>query len=200
MAVGKDGRHLVTLVLRKILGSSSFAVAATPDEMVHGGWKRMQPVTEETLGDVDAYGVAETADEWREGDQGAEADALEDETAAAAVQIDPVALKAEIAELARYRDLAAGINTNAKGKALLESLPLVLDEIVGKGGERKAVIFTESVRTQAYLRDLLEAHGFAGQTVILNGANADKDSQAIYRAWLDNLQAPRPCPARRRPT
>ena len=182
LAVGKNGRHLVTLVLRKILGSSSFAVAATLDKMVRR-LEGMQPVTEETLDDID--GVAETADEWREGDQAAEADALEDETAAAAVEIDPVALKAEIAELARYRDLAAGINANAKGKALLESLPKVLDEIVGKGGERKAVIFTESVRTQAYLRDLLEAHGFAGQTVILNGSNADKDSQAIYRAWMD---------------
>ena len=94
-------------------------------------------------------------------------------------------MKAEIDELARYRDLAASINTNAKGKALLDSLPGVLDEIVGKGGQKKAVIFTESVRTQGYLRDLLDDHGFAGQTVILNGANADKDSRDIYKAWLE---------------
>ena len=181
-AVGKNGRHLVTLVLRKILGSSSFAVAATLDKMVTRLTGKL-PVTEETLDDID--GVAETADDWREDDQDAEADALESEANEAVEKIDPEALKAEIDELARYRDLAASISTNAKGKALLESLPLVLDEIVGKGGDRKAVIFTESVRTQAYLRDLLEANGFAGQTVILNGANSDKDSQAIYKAWMD---------------
>ena len=182
IAVGKNGRHLVTLVLRKILGSSSFAVAATLDKMV-GRLERKLSVSEETLSDID--GVEETAEEWREGEQAAEADALADETDDAADQVDPAVLKAEIEELARYRDLAASISTNAKGKALLDSLPGVLDEIVGKGGQRKAVIFTESVRTQAYLRDLLEEHGFAGQTVILNGANADKDSREIYKAWLE---------------
>lgn len=182
IAVGKNGRHLVTLVLRKILGSSSFAVAATLDKMVTR-LERKQAVSEETLGDID--GVAETADEWREGEQAAEADALEEEEEAAVKDVDPAALKAEIDELARYRDLAASISTNAKGKALLDSLPGVLDEIVGKGGQRKAVIFTESVRTQGYLRDLLEDRGFAGQTVILNGANADKDSRNIYKAWLE---------------
>jgi ERCC4-related helicase len=181
IAVGKNGRHLVTLVLRKILGSSSFAVATTLDKMVTR-LQRKQAVSEETLDDID--GVAETADEWREGEQQAEADALEEEAEGAVKDVDPVALKAEIDELARYRDLAASINTNAKGKALLDSLPGVLDEIVGKGGRRKAVIFTESVRTQGYLRDLLEAQGFAGQTVILNGANADKDSRDVYKAWL----------------
>lgn len=182
VAVGQNGRHLVTLVLRKILGSSSFAVAATLDKMV-GRLERRLSVSEETLDDID--GVEETADEWREGEQTAEADALEDETDDAVDQVDPAVLKAEIEELARYRDLAKSISTNAKGVALLKSLPDVLDEIVAKEGQRKAVIFTESVRTQAYLRDLLEANGFAGQTVILNGANSDKDSQAIYKAWME---------------
>ena len=182
IAVGKNGRHLVTLVLRKILGSSSFAVAATLDKMV-SRLERELPVSEETLDDID--GVEETAEEWREGEQDAEADALESEATEALDEIDPEALKAEIAELARYRDLAKGIATNAKGKALVDCLPDVLDEIESKGGRRKAVIFTESVRTQTYLRDLLEQSGFAGQVVILNGANSDKDSQAIYKAWLE---------------
>lgn len=182
IAVGKNGRHLVTLVLRKILGSSSFAVAATLDKMVTR-LERKQAVSEETLDDIDS--VEETAEEWREDDQSAEADALETEADEAAKDVDPAVLKAEIDELARYRDLAASIQTNAKGKALLDSLPGVLDEIVAKGGQRKAVIFTESVRTQTYLRELLEQSGFSGQVVILNGANADKDSQAIYKAWLD---------------
>lgn len=181
VAVGQNGRHLVTLVLRKILGSSSFAVAATLDKMV-GRLERKLSISEETLDDIDD--VEETAEEWREADQTAEVDALEAETDTAA-KVDSAVLKAEIEELARYRDLAASISTNAKGKALLDSLPLVLDEIVGKGGQRKAVIFTESVRTQTYLRDLLEDNGFAGQTVILNGANADKDSREIYKAWLE---------------
>ena len=182
LAVGQNGRHLVTLVLRKILGSSSFAVAATLDKMVNR-LERKLAVNEEALDDID--GVEETAEEWREDGDAQEAEALEDETDDAIEDIDPEVLKAEIEELARYRDLAASIQTNAKGKALLDCLPGVLEEIVGKGGQRKAVIFTESVRTQTYLRELLERSGFEGQTVVLNGSNSDKDSNAIYKAWLE---------------
>lgn len=182
LAVGQNGRHLVTLVLRKILGSSSFAVAATLDKMVTRLESKLA-VNEEALDDID--GVAETAEDWREDGDAREAEALEDETDDAIENIDPEVLKAEISELARYRDLAASIQTNAKGKALLDCLPGVLAEIEGKGGQRKAVIFTESVRTQTYLRDLLERSGFEGQTVVLNGSNSDKDSAAIYKAWLE---------------
>lgn len=182
LAVGQNGRHLVTLVLRKILGSSSFAVAATLDKMVTR-LERKLVINEEALDDID--GVEETAEEWREDSDAREAEALEDETDDDIGDIDPEHLKAEIGELARYRDLAASIQTNAKGKALLDCLPGVLAEIESKGGQRKAVIFTESVRTQTYLRELLERNGFEGQTVVLNGSNSDKDSNAIYKAWLE---------------
>lgn len=182
IALGQNGRHLVTLMLRKILGSSSFAVAQTLDKMV----KRLQGkliVDDETLDDID--GFAEEAEDWRDAGGGVEADAVEDHDDDAIERIDPKKLQAEIDELTRYRDLAMSIADNAKGRALLDCLPHVLTEIVGKGGQRKAVIFTESVRTQSYLRDLLEANGFQGQTVILNGSNSDKDSNAIYKGWLD---------------
>lgn len=182
VALGQNGRHLVTLMMRKILGSSSFAIALTLDKMV----RRLQashPVDEETLSDID--GIAGTAEEWREEGAAAEADGLEDKARDDEARIDPKKLRAEIDELAGYRDLAASIQTNAKGRALLDCLPGVLDEIEAKGGSRKAVIFTESVRTQAYLRDLLEGGGFAGQTVILNGSNADRDSAALHKAWAE---------------
>jgi len=45
------------------------------------------------------------------------------------------------------------------------------------------VIFTESVRTQRYLAELLAANGYAGDVVLLNGQNNDPDSRAIYEDW-----------------
>jgi superfamily II DNA or RNA helicase len=183
LAVGVNGRHLVTLVLRKILGSSSFAIASTLDKMMVR-LEHKQSVAEDTLGDIDS--VAEEVEEWREGGSDlAEADSLEDDSDDDIEVLDPAALAAEIEELRRYRDLAASITDNAKGRALLACLSSVLDEIVFKGGKRKAVIFTESVRTQMYLRDLLEANGFEGQTVILNGSNTDPDSKSVYNGWLE---------------
>ena len=181
IALGQNGRHLVTLMLRKILGSSSFAVAQTLDKMV----RRLEArriVDDDTLNDVD--GFAEQAEEWRDGGQASEADAVEDHSDDDVDAVDPKKLQDEITELTRYRDLAIRIADNAKGRALLDCLPGVLDEIVAKGGQRKAVIFTESVRTQTYLRDILENHGFQDQTVVLNGSNSDKDSNAVYKAWL----------------
>ena len=181
IALGQNGRHLVTLMLRKILGSSSFAVAQTLDKMVRRLESR-RVVDDQTLDDVD--GFAEQAEEWRDAGSAAEADAVEDHSDDDVDAVDPKKLQAEITELTRYRDLAIRIADNAKGRALLDCLPGVLDEIVAKGGQRKAVIFTESVRTQTYLRDILENHGFQGQTVVLNGSNSDKDSNAVYKAWV----------------
>lgn len=181
IALGQNGRHLVTLMLRKILGSSSFAIAQTLDKMVHRLEGKLI-VDDETLDDID--GFAEEAEEWRDAGSGAEADAVEDHSDDNIEKIDPKKLQAEIDELTRYRDLAANISTNAKGSALVNNLSAAMDEIVSKGGQRKAVIFTESVRTQNYLRELLENNGFAGQTVMLNGSNSDKDSTALYKAWI----------------
>jgi superfamily II DNA/RNA helicase len=67
---------------------------------------------------------------------------------------------------------------------LVGALPKALDQIVAKGGERKAVIFTESVRTQRYLAELLAANGYDGEIVLLNGQNNDPGSRAIYEDWL----------------
>ena len=174
LALGSNGRHLVTLMLRKILGSSSFAIAQTLDKMLNR-LSLQQAIDASEVSDID--GFQETAEEWRE------AGAEDDAAPALPAKPDPAKLATEIAELRRYRDLATGIASNAKGRALLECLPNVLSEIAAKGGQRKAVIFTESVRTQAYLRDLLETNGFAGQTVILNGSNSDQGSKAVYKDW-----------------
>jgi len=64
-------------------------------------------------------------------------------------------------------------------------LPAMLDRIETElGGRRKAVIFTESVRTQRYLSELLSLNGFAGQIALMNGTNKDPESQAIYGDWF----------------
>ena len=43
------------------------------------------------------------------------------------------------------------------------------------GALRKAVVFTESRRTQEYLRNFLEANGYAGRIVLFNGTNTGPD-------------------------
>lgn len=168
---GGKANALVTLVYRKILGSSTAALVETLNASI-GSLERKRPIGPAALIDI------ETAEEIAE-----ELDSDEEEFDAE--PIDPVKLETEIAEVTRFRDLALEIGPqNAKGEKLLKVLPEALSEIHGKGGQRKAVIFTESVRTQRYLHDLLNAQGFGGQIVLLNGSNNDPTSQALYRDWL----------------
>ena len=172
IAFGNKPNQLVTMVVRKILGSSTFAIADTLKKIIDR-LKQMETPTVETVADYDI--VDEEAEEFDDNGNG---------EAQEAPPIDPEKLKAEIAELEGYRKLALSIGQNEKGNALIKALPQVLAEIVKKGGQRKAVIFTESVRTQTYLAALLAEKGYADDIVLLNGSNADPQSKSIYQNWL----------------
>jgi superfamily II DNA or RNA helicase len=173
IAFGDSPNALVTLVVRKILGSSTFAVAETLGRIIERLKKHQRPDLE-SLADYDA--VETVAEEFHAENEPASAEQPP--------MIDPKQLAAEIAALERHRDLALRIGSNAKGRELVSALPKALNEIVAKGGERKAVIFTESVRTQRYLAELLAANGYEGEIVLMNGQNSDPLSRAAYEDWL----------------
>jgi hypothetical protein len=50
--------------------------------------------------------------------------------------------------------------------------------------QQKAIIFTESRRTQEYLLRILEQTEFAGQVMLFNGTNNDPLSKGIYQRWM----------------
>ena len=167
-SIKPGARHLVTLVIRKILASSSFAVSGTLDKMI----TRLEENAAAGLESLDDY---ETAGEVAE-----EMD-LEDDEAA----IDQAKLREEIEELKSYKAIAQKIQQNAKGEALLTVLDKAFSTVEELGGQRKAVIFTESCRTQKYLQELLEVNGYKGELALLNGSNSDPDSKQIYKEWLE---------------
>lgn len=169
-AMKPNGRHLVTLAIRKILASSSFAMGDTLKKMIDR-LERKKPVDSEVVDDFDT--IYETAEELQVAEDTAD------------YLVDDKSLGREIEELKAMRELALGIRDNAKGQALVQALDGYLDSIVEKGGNRKAVIFTESVRTQTYLKGLLEANGYNGRIVLLNGSNTDPTSQSVYKKWLE---------------
>ncbi|HEU4585397.1 MAG TPA: SNF2-related protein [Gemmatimonadaceae bacterium] len=175
-------RELMTLVLRKLLASSTFAIAGTLRKLIARleGEEAAARAAEDdaaVIGDEDFDVINELADEWDEGDTSSDG-------ARAAVTVRELAA-AEVAELRRYAELAEGIGQNAKGVALLTVLRSALDEAERLGAARKAVVFTESRRTQRYLVELLSKNGYAGQVVIMNGTNTDPESRAIYERWSE---------------
>jgi hypothetical protein len=111
IAFGAKPNQLVTLVVRKILGSSTFAVADTLTLIIER-LKRLEALQAEDFADIDT--ADEIAEEW-DADDGEEASGQEE-------PIDAKKLKAEIDELIAYRDLARSIKVNAKGQTLLAEL------------------------------------------------------------------------------
>ena len=178
--LGGKPNALVTMSLRKILGSSTFAIGETLNRIVER-LTAQQQAQESDLADLDT--IDELAEEMSGIDDEADFEARGEREPPRPEQPSPEHLAAEIDELVGYRTLARSIAANAKGERLIGELPRLLDAVVEKGGARKVVIFTESVRTQTYLAQLLADAGFAGQIALLNGSNSDPDSQRIYADW-----------------
>tara|TARA_R110002049_G_scaffold199351_1_gene369459 strand:- start:11952 stop:14837 length:2886 start_codon:yes stop_codon:yes gene_type:complete len=183
VSYGNRTNPLVILQIRKVLGSSTFAVTYYLRNLIHR-LENKEAINTTIIDDLDDFD--DIAEEYG-GDLSSDDDGVQlfDEESDLPEIIDPVKLQAEIQLLKSFLELAEGIGKNAKGDELAARLPWALDEIEQKGGQRKAVIFTESVRTQRYLSELLENNGFRGQVVLLNGSNSDPESRAIYAAWVE---------------
>lgn len=171
LALPASQRSLMTLVLRKLLASSTFAIAGTLRSLV----KRLKDLQSQPqlLDDEDLDGIDELADEL--------SDNGDDEV----WQVNTSLIKEELAELERYALLAESIKHNAKGEALQRVLNTAFQKAKELGAPHKAVIFTESRRTQQYLFDLLISQGYADKIVLINGSNTDPLSNQIYHRWLE---------------
>jgi adenine-specific DNA-methyltransferase len=169
-ALPSGQRKLMTLILRRLLASSTFAIAGTLDSLL-ARLDARRAAADAVGPEEDFETFPELAEEWEE----------EAETPAARAERTEVA--GEIAELAAQANLATSITTNSKGQALLVALREGFEKLSAIGANRKAVIFTESRRTQEYLRGLLEAQGYGGDVMTLNGTNTDRRSAVIYEAW-----------------
>lgn len=167
-AFNHKAKDLVAVGIRKILASSSFAVADTLGGMI----KRLE---QKKLLEEDVLTDLEEVDDW--------ADTFKEDNDDEQGPIDSSALSLEIQDLKQYQSLAKKITINAKGEALVRVLEKAFAMTENLGGKRKAVVFTESCRTQQYIKKLLEDHGYQGRIVLLNGSNTDAESIATYNAW-----------------
>jgi hypothetical protein len=177
-ALPSSQRTLMTLILRKLLASSTFAIAGALDSLARKLERQLKDDQEhrDRLKDElaeDYEQLDEVAEEWSDTDEPTEPLSAD----------DIVTINAEIADLRGFRDLAVSIIENAKGQALLSALKVGFAKAAELGGPKKAIIFTESRRTQDYLVRLLSANGYEDQLALFNGSNADPQSRAIYAAW-----------------
>jgi superfamily II DNA/RNA helicase len=178
-ALPSSQRTLMTLILRKLLASSTFAIAGALDSLarkLERQLKKDQEQRDQPREDLaeDYEALDEVAEEWSDIEEATEPLSEDNITA----------IKAEIADLHGFRDLAVSITENAKGMALLSALKVGFAKATELGGPQKAIIFTESRKTQDYLVRLLSANGYGDQLALFNGTNADPQSRAVYADWV----------------
>src|SRR5262245_62121589 len=103
-------------------------------------------------------------------------------------------MRREVAQLREFHQLARSIMRNSKGEVLLTALRRGFDAAAKAKGDakeagaalqQKAIIFTESRKTQEYLLRILDQTEFKGRLTIFNGTNSDPASKAIYQRWLE---------------
>ncbi len=177
-ALPEGQRQLISLVLWKLLASSTHAIAGALETMA----KRLQGELDESSDvpdlaevlDEDYESLDETADEWNG----------QDPSTAPPTPNERDAVAQEIAELRHFKTLATNIRDNSKGKALLTALDRAFSELERLGAAKKAIIFTESKRTQEYLLSLLADTSYGEGIVLFNGTNSDARAQAVYKDWL----------------
>ncbi len=204
-ALPKQQRHLTALILRKLLASSSHAVAAT---LVTIRERLQGLLTADTAQDDGSQLV-----ELLIAEDDLEQDCLEEEVSEAEANIEMsaegpapapaeaykagaakdahavrAAITAEIAELTAFVDAAQALKTDTKAQALLKALNLGFGKMAELGAPRKTIIFTESKRTQEYLHRFLSENGYAGKLVLFSGTNNHENSTAIYQCWLEEYK------------
>jgi superfamily II DNA/RNA helicase len=183
-------RHLTALILRKLLASSSHAIASTLETMK----ARLEEMRDSQKEEDDAEQFMEElidAEELEEDylDEILEGTTDEEDEEEEERSLDLQKLNSEINELTRYAQWARSIGIDSKSRSLLTALELGFSEMDKMGANPKALVFTESRRTQEYLKNFLERNGYSGKIVLFNGTNSDPDSRKVISSWIEQNAA-----------
>ncbi len=223
-------RNMMELVYRKILASSSFAIAGTLNNVAHFLAKRLQrefdtlveeinkiaenlkneserkygrvlpeivfPVYDKTVAEMEQIelpglddvetNLSRLEEETQDADDLGEDELLSDKNKKFVErEIDHKFTKDEVVhelkDVLSYYYLATTIDTNQKSQALVRVIDKVFKYAEKQTWPQKAVIFTESRRTQDHLEKLLE--GIGHQVILFNGSNASKRAQDVFGEW-----------------
>ncbi len=180
-AIEPGKRTLLTLVYRKLLASSTYAIAPTLRKLSETLENKLkaaklgQTATAMLFEPEEVKAYAEEAESW-EDDAKPRGNVIAN-------------MEREVWELRRFADRADKITVNAKGEALKRAIDRVFTVARAHQWPEKAVVFTESKRTLEYLYALLEGHGFAGKICKLTGdAGTPEARRELVRQFKEEKQ------------
>lgn len=178
-ALPNSQRQLMTLILRKLLASSTYAIHDTFCSLISRLEAKLKHQDDNNLEDL-YFDFDGSDEEWIDDEE-----IENDEEQEILSPTDINGIKKEITDLYVFRDLAAKIKKNSKAEQLFTALDKGFEQLDSLGANKKALIFTESRRTQEFLYELLEKRGYKGKVVRFNGTNTDRQSTEIYKSWIE---------------
>ena len=176
-AMPNSRRTLITSVIRKLLASSSMAVAETFEVLKRRLIVLKESTREESVEESLEYFFAFLDDELDEDNE------PEDRQELYTRDLVNEFIQHEIDEIDAIIKKANSITHNTKADALKVAISRAFESQTKENVDNKVVIFTESVRTQKFLYDELSEHGYKGDILMFNGNPSDPTTKAIYKAW-----------------
>lgn len=157
VGISSEAKPLFGLLIRKIFSSSSYALGYTLRKII---------------GRLESFDLTSSSN--------SEESVLDLEDQIAAFQTQTLS-ETEIEELRKIINIIDNLSKESKAEALIKALKIGFDKLSESNAPHKALIFTESTRTQTYLYKLLAELGY--KVAIFNGANNSAESNAIYNSW-----------------
>jgi Helicase conserved C-terminal domain/SNF2-related domain len=166
-------RRLLLIGFHRRMASSIPALAASLQN-VATRLRRLQGDSHPEETTIDVFGDLEDEEEGE----------IDEPSEESASSIDGESLAAELGRVQGFIARARSLPHDAKARSFQEAIRVILD-LGGDGrGSGKAVVFTESITTQEYLRTLLLAIGLCDEDITLfRGANDHERARQAYVRW-----------------
>jgi hypothetical protein len=192
-AFGGNQRKLLLLGFHRRMASSHAAFSASLQKVAD----RLRRLCDQAPPDeaADAAAILGDLEDKDEDEDEGTADAN------VAPATSPGAIAAELARVEGFIARSRALPMDSKAQALMSATRLVMEQAEFGKGSGKIVIFTESLTTQAYLRDLLIESRLVGDgdITLFRGTNDSPRAQEAYERWFDEVgrtldEASRPSP------
>ena len=175
-ALPNSQRNLMTLVLRKLLASSTYAISntllklAVKLEKIYESAKKNFEQTKQANNNEVSKDLQEIFDEFEvnfETFSELREEFLDNDDSSAENQ--------EVGETKFYNE----------AELLLTALSQGFQKAKELKASPKAIIFTESTKTQNYIYKILSTSNHQNKVVLFNGSNNDEKSREIYKNWIE---------------
>ena len=183
-------RHLITLIARKLLASSPYAIINTL-ETIKARIKMLRDNVEENFDDESFLESIVEEDDLETDCLEFSFEGIDDETVSTPIEQKIEKINEEIKILEEFITRAYSIKNDTKVKALMQALDTGFKHMANiksieteESAPKKAIIFTESRRTQEYLAKYLSQNGYNDKIVTFSGSNNSPEATKIYQAWL----------------